>query len=587
MEQRKRCKLQRLWMQAHKDQRTNNTSVSTWDTAVLMAATKGFACCLYDLIAGKDAPPPLRLQRCKDRSGATPLFLASQRGHALCVSALLRRGADPDGGRHAESSLYAAAAGGHNQCVFLLLKAGAHPDGDFAHLSDAPLLVAAEKGHSAIVAALIQAGARVELRMRDGASPLYLAAAAGHLRCVQLLLSAGAALDVLCGRMREQPMHAAARGNHWTVVQVLLASGADLDAAAGVNGWTPVHAAAASGASSTLELLLEQGAEPDILSTQRQIALELAAFFGRAACVSLLLAVRPGPGIMHLVASLSAAAGRGHTSIVATLVGIAQIRRQVVFARRLPCNPLHVAAERGQEACLALLLQAGASPAAVDVQLATPLHLAAKRGHLACVRLLLAYGACATAVQVDMAMPLHLAASRGHADVVAELLTALRHRFAVDAYDLEEALYKAAAHGHTQVVKILLNAGTSPMCDTLRTTPLSAACNRGHVDCAVVLLTAMPDAARAAKAHALLSASSSGNYSIARMLAVWGAPRLRHAARRARDATMLALLQSESRWRRRRALALIREQRRAVRDAGKAAATNSRRTPATRRRVGR
>jgi len=71
-------------------------------------------------------------------------------------------------------------------------------------------------------------------------------------------------------------------------------------------------------------------------------------------------------------------------------------------------TPLHEASMGGHAAIVKMLLKAGASVGACDMNGETPLHLAVKEGHPAVAKLLLASGAHANAVDIFTERPLHL-----------------------------------------------------------------------------------------------------------------------------------------------------------------------------------
>ena len=86
-------------------------------------------------------------------------------------------------------------------------------------------------------------------------------------------------------------------------------------------------------------------------------------------------------------------------------------------------RPLHLAAQFGDAAMLALLLDNGANIEAHDHHQRTPLHRAASAGHSDAVRLLLGRGANVHAKEGKYGQtPLHEAAFQGHLDVVKLLL---------------------------------------------------------------------------------------------------------------------------------------------------------------------
>ena len=192
------------------------------------------------------------------------------------------------------------------------------------------------------------------------------------------------------------------------------------------------------------------------------------------------------------------------------------------------CSPLLAAAQFGDVDECDKLVKAGA-----DVNTAwfreTALYKAVVGGHEACASLLLKAGADVNAVQINGRTPLHRAVAKDSEACVSLLLQAGADVHATNK-DGQTVWHMAIAECDTPIVAVL--ASSVP---------------RLHVPPQLLRPSAEDAAAMADESH-------------------W-----RHAyvvAQEKRRAATIAVLQSESRWRRRRPLALIREQRRAVRDAG-------------------
>ena len=232
------------------------------------------------------------------------------------------------------------------------------------------------------------------------------------------------------------------------------------------------------------------------------------------------------------------------------------------------CNQaVRVAAERGHDAVVVLLL---ADPR-VDPSVwnCVTLCRAVASGHDAVVVLLLAdpriHPACAANT------PMRWAASNGHDKVVALLLADPR----VDPADCSnEAVREAVWCGHDKVVALLLaDPRVDPSADSNEAVQLAA--EMGHANILARLLAdprvdpadggnaAVRSAARCGydTAVALLLTDSRVRKALLTMAPL--RPRCLPSPARTRLKTAIA---DEARWRRRRALALVREQRRAARD---------------------
>jgi ankyrin repeat protein len=121
---------------------------------------------------------------------------------------------------------------------------------------------------------------------------------------------------------------------------------------------------------------------------------------------------------------------------------------------------LHWAAEHGDQKLTALLLKAGANPAAgTRIGRHTPLHVAAKGGHPRVIRLLVDAKADVKALTTTGAAPLHFAAASGSSDAVAILLDAGADVNVREPQWGQTPLMFAAASGRTAVVKLLVARG--------------------------------------------------------------------------------------------------------------------------------
>ncbi len=109
---------------------------------------------------------------------------------------------------------------------------------------------------------------------------------------------------------------------------------------------------------------------------------------------------------------------------------------------------MHWAAERGDVAVVAALLEAGASPSAVSPSRrgVAPVHVAAHRGRLEVLRALIDAGADPAVVDRDGLTPLHWAALAGELETVRALLSTRRF----------SPLELAIDHQHAEVARVLL-----------------------------------------------------------------------------------------------------------------------------------
>ena len=224
----------------------------------------------------------------RSNSGATPLMIACEKGHAQAVSALLA------GGAAVTSSS---------------LQGGVTTSGGIAKYADGPaasLHLAVSSGSEAVVEALLASrtsratdvvgdGCAGVLELdhtdRGGLTPLMLAANLGLDVIARRLLEAGASCD----------LHSAASLAVESAVRV--ADSVALNAP-DPNGRTPIILAAAAGHASIVELAIARGAQLDAIDSFRTDALQAACAAGHTHIAKTLLAAAPAALLRRPSASL-------------------------------------------------------------------------------------------------------------------------------------------------------------------------------------------------------------------------------------------------------------------------------------------
>jgi uncharacterized protein len=134
------------------------------------------------------------------------------------------------------------------------------------------LMLALKLPTPAVATALLaRPDVKVEVRNAQDESPLMLAALAGDLGICQTLIKRDADVN----KPGWAPLHYAATNSHIPVIQLLLDHHAYIDAAS-PNGSTPLMMAAMYGNASAVKLLLESGADPSLKNDLGLTAIDFA-----------------------------------------------------------------------------------------------------------------------------------------------------------------------------------------------------------------------------------------------------------------------------------------------------------------------
>lgn len=225
-------------------------------------------------------------------------------------------------------------------------------------------------------------------------------------------------------------------------------------------GNTALHEATLSGQEKAAEMLLRHGASVLEVNYSQSTPIYLAVSYRRLPMVNLLL-----------------------------LYG----REQLDVEGPKGFTPLHKAVEQGDEECVALLLQRGASVGAETRQGTTALHIAALRGYLSIAKLLVLAGAVVHVEDKEKLCPLDYAATGGFTELVGYLLDnggRLFHK----GRELWTPLHRSARGGHTDCVRFFLDRGVNVLLTDFKdNTPLHLAVRSGTMDTVKMLLEHSPD----------------------------------------------------------------------------------------------
>ena len=168
-----------------------NQNIKTWTViGIVFGSFCLCSCCIgYNIEAEKEERR--KNEANKKRTGASPLYIASQDGNVAKVKVLLKAGgnvdqATPEDGR---TPLYIASQNGNVAIVEVLIKAGGNVNQAKTTDGVSPLYIASENGNVATVKVLIKAGGKVnQATTDDGSSPLLIASEDGNVAVVKVLL---------------------------------------------------------------------------------------------------------------------------------------------------------------------------------------------------------------------------------------------------------------------------------------------------------------------------------------------------------------------------------------------------------------
>ncbi|KAG8552329.1 hypothetical protein GDO81_004477 [Engystomops pustulosus] len=503
----------------------------------------------------------------RDDGGLIPLHNACSFGHAEVVNLLLRHGADPNARDNWNyTPLHEAAIKGKIDVCIVLLQHGADPtirntDNRTAlDLSDPSakavllgeykkdeLLESARSGNEEKMMALLtplnvnsHASDGRKVKASQNSTPLHLAAGYNRVKIVQLLLQHGA--DVQAKDKGDLvPLHNACSYGHYEVTELLVKHGACVNA---MDLWqfTPLHEAASKNRVEVCSLLLSYGADPHMLNCHNKSAIDLAPtpqlkerlayeFKGH----SLLLAAREADVARikkHLLLEIvNFKHPQTHETALHFAASSPYPKRKQVCELLLRkggnvnektkdfLTPLHVAAEKGYNDVVEVLLKHEAKVNAVDNLGQTCLHRAAHCGHLQTCRILLNSGSDPAIVSLQGFTALQMG-NEGVQQILQEGLS-------FSNTDADRQLLEAAKAGDLETVKKLCNSQTVNCRDVegRQSTPLHFAAGYNRVAVVEYLLEHGADVHAKDKGGLvpLHNACSYGHYEVAELLVKHGA----------------------------------------------------------------
>ncbi|KAL5092097.1 hypothetical protein Trisim1_001988 [Trichoderma cf. simile WF8] len=366
-----------------------------------------------------------------------------------------------------QTALHIAAREGHDDIVSLLLEADAMLDEVDDH-GQTPLTVAALAGKIAIVQTLLDAGADP---LQKNAEEETIVAQVAYKNCSSVYASI---VDILINKgvdpnsvdySRHTALHWAAAADKADVVECLLRHKARL--VKDIQLWNPLHHAARNSSDSGTKianLLIEAGANPWDPDDDGWIPLHIASRWGNVPMLELLWKAAPD--------SLEQAADDGRTVIHFAYDEPGSL--EWIFSRGVDVDSLNednettlmLAAARGMDKCVNLLLDQHADVSLCDKRMKTCLHHAAQGGHAGIGRRLLKTDQSLVSYVDDAGLTaLYVAIRECNSDFALMLLQEhytsanLAELSATMGEDGELPLINAIKNGDLRVVERLLKLG--------------------------------------------------------------------------------------------------------------------------------
>ena len=266
----------------------------------------------------------------------------------------------------------------------MYLDMGVYPDNTFCEFCDTPLHIASARGHAGLVAILLRNKASVLTSTHTrGETALHLAAAHGSLDTIKILLANDAEVNATDRVSKRTPLHAAAAFGRLDLVKLLMDYVVDVNTALTQTRETPLHLAVLGGHLHVVKYMLD-----GVCASFEELALYDSVVrkpYFQKWSENLLAGYDDSENTRFFYYDAR--------QDMQEILTYSKKRANINTSTREGWTALHLAAIKGHDAVLQLLIDKGADIAAKGKDQRTPLELAAENGYSSIVKHLIAAGA--------------------------------------------------------------------------------------------------------------------------------------------------------------------------------------------------
>ncbi|KAK2480748.1 hypothetical protein H9L39_06387 [Fusarium oxysporum f. sp. albedinis] len=354
-------------------------------------------------------------------NGDTPLHLAAILGDVEIVERILEHGVDIDTlNGNDDVPLEEAVRHSRESASMKLLESGTVDTcGENCRTA---LTDASSVRNLALMETFIEKGAKLDIPDIKGQTALIKASKLGHARVVELLLKSQSDVDHQDHDL-DTALIKACVGDHADVIELLLASNARLDIR-GHSNQTALELGGLYCGEDSIKRLLRHSTDPVIRDQHSGTVLISLIKWNKPDIVSLILEdTEFKPTSKHIDLAFSVSCFEGNEKIARLLIDHGANPNMNSNARRSPESLLIHAINRGYDAVVLLLLDAGISSGNEDDTGMGPIHAAASRGTKLMVQSLIDKGVSVNHRAFAGRLPLDYAMRRRDKDTsIADLL---------------------------------------------------------------------------------------------------------------------------------------------------------------------